>query len=436
MSEISFMGCVRFSLQLVMAEAVLVFSQPRRGKFLWRLILGGLGFLSSAGLIFYLGRRVSWNPLAAEVLYYFAVFALSLVFMRLLFFLSEKEILFVGIGGYAAQHLAFSLTQTADYIWGFQGGGGVSGFLYHGLFYILVPVSVYVFIIRQYQEQGELREKDPRMILLALVTIFITIVLSLTVRRAEGETYDYLQNFVCYVYGGLCCVLILYLLFHIPKENKLRRDQQILEQVVRVMGEQQKLSKESVEIINRKCHDIKHQLHALVSMEDSGERARYMEEIRQAISIYDAVYQTGNAALDFVLREKHLLCQEYRIQFSCMADGKALDFLDTLDIYALFGNALDNAIESVMKEKNLEKRLINMQVVRRARILHIHMDNYCKEPVVFEDGLPVTSKEDKACHGFGVRSIRHIAEKYDGNAVLKNQDQRFILDILIPVPEE
>lgn len=235
-------------------------------------------------------------------------------------------------------------------------------------------------------------------------------------------------------YYGLWYVLIPIVVYWLGV-RRVRREGELLEQVIRVMGEQQQLSRESMDIINRKCHDIKHQLRALMEMEDGGERRKYLEEIRGAMSIYDAVYQTGNAALDTVLREKALLCQEYEIKFSCMADGKALEFMDTLDVYALFGNALDNAVESVMREEDKEKRLINMRITKQMQILYIHLDNYCREPVRFEDGLPVTSKKDRENHGFGLRSIRHIAEKYDGEVVLKNQEERFILDLLLPILE-
>ena len=76
-----------------------------------------------------------------------------------------------------------------------------------------------------------------------------------------------------------------------------------------------------------------------------------------------------------------------------------------------------------------------MRITKQMQILYIHLDNYCREPVRFEDGLPVTSKKDRENHGFGLRSIRHIAEKYDGEVVLKNQEERFILDLLLPILE-
>lgn len=67
---------------------------------------------------------------------------------------------------------------------------------------------------------------------------------------------------------------------------------------------QQKSAKEAIDIINIKCHDLKHQIGALAKMDDPLARSKYLQEVSEAVSIYDAVYHTGNKALDYILREK------------------------------------------------------------------------------------------------------------------------------------
>ena len=433
MSELEFMSCIRFSLQLMMAGTVMTFYLPRRNCFFLRLAAGAAGYFVVMFFAFRAIQTAFGTMLIGQVVYYLCVFVVLLIFTALCFDIGEKELLFAGTGAYAIQHFAFSLAGMFDYLIGEWEDYYT---WYRWILYLAVPVIVYWTAIRDYRKKGELKERDIRMVLLAFVTIFITIVVSLLAREGGGGGAPWLRQFVCNIYAALCCMLTLFILFYIPKENRLYHEYQTLEQVIRVMGEQQQITKESVEIINRKCHDIKHQIKGLMQMEDTEEKKRYLEKIRQAISIYDAVYQTGNSALDFILREKGLRCQEYEIKFSCLTDGKALSFMENLDIYALFGNLLDNAIESVVKEEDVEKRLINLHVLKRAQTLHIHVDNYCNEEIRFEDGLPLTDKKDKACHGFGVRSIRHIAEKYKGELVVKKEKDRFVSDILIPVPDE
>ena len=109
--------------------------------------------------------------------------------------------------------------------------------------------------------------------------------------------------------------------------------------------------------------------------------------------------------------------------------------MEDMDISALFGNMLDNAIESVCRQKNQEKRLIGLYVTREKQFLRIRTENYCEEKLEFRNGLPVTTKADKHLHGYGMKSIRTIVEKYGGSAVASQKNNWFELKILIPVTE-
>ena len=66
--------------------------------------------------------------------------------------------------------------------------------------------------------------------------------------------------------------------------------------------------------------------------------------------------------------------------------------------------------------------------------LIIECENYFSGKLVFDDGLPLTTKSDSQNHGFGTHSIRTLSEKYDGTFKLSVQDDIFTLSILIPIP--
>ena len=169
-----------------------------------------------------------------------------------------------------------------------------------------------------------------------------------------------------------------------------------------------------------------------IGMEYNEARAlEYIEEMRKAISIYDATYHTGCEALDYILREKTLLSDEHHIVFSCMADGEALSFMNTTDIYALIGNALDNALERTIQEEE-KQRIISLRIHQRGQMVLLHLENTCSETPDFKEGLPVTTKTDKNYHGFGVKSMRYIVRKYDGEMLMRVQEGKFILDIAFP----
>lgn len=435
MSGFLFISCIRFSFQLLLSESIFLGMFPRRKQFFLRAFSGGIAYLMILKLIHLAVTAIPGDVLAVRIGYYLSVFLLMQLYVFFCFEISLEELIFAGTGGYATQHMAYAFSVILQYVFDYTDADYWHWLLVHVLPFVLIALLTWLCFVKPNREKGELVRNDVRMIWLSLLLLFVTVIVSLIARSDSSAVNSFLQRFICNVYSAFCCLLILLLLFHIPRENKLSHEKEAMEQIIHVMGERQQISRENIEIINRKCHDIKHQLKALENLEDREERRGYVKEIRDAISIYDAIYQTGNSALDSVLRDKGFLCQEYNIKFSCMVDGESLSLMDTLDIYALFGNALDNAIESVMQEEDEEKRLINMHVTRNGKMLHIHIDNYCKDNLTFEDGLPLTTKQDKNYHGIGVRSIRHIAEKYNGNVVMRYKNARFLLDLLIPLNE-
>ena len=155
-----------------------------------------------------------------------------------------------------------------------------------------------------------------------------------------------------------------------------------------------------------------------------------MEEI---IAAYDTKIATGNDALDVIMTEKGLLCREKGIEFTCMADGAALNFMEDADIYSLFGNALDNAIEASVGVTDSEKRIVGVVAKHTDGFLSVNIYNYFENEPKFRDGLPVTSKHDKESHGFGVRSIAMITEKYGGDLSINAKDGIFDLNLLFHV---
>ena len=63
----------------------------------------------------------------------------------------------------------------------------------------------------------------------------------------------------------------------------------------------------------------------------------------------------------------------------------------------------------------------------------IRVENYYEGGIEIEEGNPATTKEDRQFHGYGIKSIRYIVNKYDGAVYIDTEDQWFDLKILIPL---
>lgn len=228
---------------------------------------------------------------------------------------------------------------------------------------------------------------------------------------------------------------ILYAYHALLNEFHLRYERDTMENILQNQLMQYKLSRESIDLVNRKYHDLKHQIAVLRAENNADRRNAYLDEMESEIRVYEAQNKTGNDILDTVLTSKSLYCNKHKIGITCVADGQLLGFMDVMDICTIFGNALDNAIECELKIPEKEKRLIHLSVAAKKQFLTISIENYCEEETVFKDGLPLTSKKDHAYHGFGVKGIQHSAQKYGGSMTVSQEKNWFRLMVLIPLPQ-
>lgn len=233
----------------------------------------------------------------------------------------------------------------------------------------------------------------------------------------------------------LCGVALLYF-YRIQRAwLKSKTELVAMHNVLQQQYAQYCMYKENEEAINRHYHDLKHQLGVILNENDTGTRKKYLEDMFYDLRLHDSRNKTGNEVLDTVLTGKSMECVKDDIILMTVADGRQLSFMSTMDICSLFGNALDNAIESVKKIGDAEKRLIRTAVFSQDDWVVVRVENYFEDTLLYENGAIVTSKSDTANHGYGLKSIRHIAEKYGGSMKIVAKDNWFTLCVLFPREE-
>lgn len=425
---------LQFPFELMVSESVFLIGRERREGFFWKLPLAVVMQFVMSALWMNLCDSVLPERLFKYVFLYLGYALLTALPIYFCFDLSGKELLFIIAGGYATEHMTFTLSRMALFFLPF--GYAPYGSLPHlivsrYLIYFAGAAAVYLAIIRNNQSRTWFRKGDVRLAGLAVILMLTAIALSVNWSYPEENTGMILVEVICPAYSFLCSLLVLLMEYYVLRENNLKHEQEVMEQLLKMADTQQKSAREAIDIINIKCHDLKHQIKALAKMEDAKTRSQYLKEVQEAVSIYDATYHTGCKALDYILREKTLLFNEYHVDFSCLIEGETINFMSSADIYALMGNALDNAFHRVLKEAE-DERVISLHIKKQGEMILLHLENRCSRQLEFEDGLPVTDKEDKNQHGFGVKSIRYIAEKYNGDLFIQARDGKFYLDILFP----
>ncbi|WEV65864.1 GHKL domain-containing protein [Bifidobacterium sp. ESL0764] len=192
-------------------------------------------------------------------------------------------------------------------------------------------------------------------------------------------------------------------------------------------------SKENIESLGRISHDLKHQITALRAEVDPEHAAAGFEQLEASVREYSAQEHTGNSVLDVILTSKVKACTQHGITLTTVADGKLLGDMSSMDIATLFGNALDNAIEAAAQVPQPERRLIKLALYQHGQFTVIRVENYYESTLRTDDqGDLKTTKSDQRAHGYGVKSIKHIAGLYHGNVTIKARDHWFTLTVLLP----
>ena len=306
--------------------------------------------------------------------------------------------------------------------------GDLENWLLKILFSMAVNVAVGLTLARWMPEKGQY-QIGPRQMVSAWVFCIMSENLFIYGKVDLGAT---LFNIVLQFY----CITLLYLQSALFKKSSMRKELETIQLLWHQQKGQYQLSKETIELINHKCHDLKHQVQAIRAVKDEKERETYLEKIEKSVQIYSAIVRTGNEILDTILTEKSLICENSGIHISCVADGSLLAFMNPVDLYTLFGNALDNAIEAVRKLESKEKRVIDIMLYERQRFLMLQIVNPMCGEVKFEDGLPLTTKAKNGYHGYGMKSMLHTIQKYEGHLTTEVKNGCFYFNVMLPLERD
>lgn len=423
-------------IQFLVGTLLFSHGYAKKPHFAARMVTGiTIALLAFAAVLVPIGR-LPMQTLAGSVLKSILIYAFLLaenyILLRITFDESRRHILTGLMTGYAYQHFCAQvcLCIYALFSQDFDNlilGGFVFCFVEIGIFAV-IAAGIYFLFARpaNYTDKNGIQDKN--VWLLSLCTIGLLLLSSF---RDYYQDESLPLTLITRIFSMFCSVLLLLLRSGFFEQSHLQAEIQTIQQLHRREIAQYQQNKETIDLINTKCHDIRHRLAQYRSHPDAITREA-LAQLEKGISIYDCTIKTGNETLDVILTERSLLCQKMGITFSCIVDGSSLDALSPGDIYSLFGNAVDNAIEAVVQLPQEADRIISLNVRQRMGMLSILVENPYAGKVAFADGLPRTTKQDTQEHGYGIRSIQMIVQKYGGEMTV-TADEWFHLSILLPI---
>lgn len=418
---------VRYGYLAEYLAACLIFACnfPRRERF-WLRFAGCLAFfvglsefwyyISTNFPVVWLGFKII--PLIQYVLY----FVLAVPFIYLCFDRPLPVALFAGVAAISTQHGAYKAGELVQRLVTTVAPAYVGDILY---MCIIVPIYVAVYFLFRKGFRGLAKEY-----LASQQVVFLAVLLMLYTNVFQYSNEMAVQPYIIYaLYDILCCLFTLYIQYSNIKSGRREHEYKLMQHLQHLGEQQYNTAKSNMEMLDIKMHDIKHFLLGMKNVLTEEQIA----EIEKMASVYDSTVKSGNKVLDVIFTEKSLTCEQQGIGFEKIVDGSLLNFMTASDIYALFVNAIDNAIEAVSRVEDKNKRIISFMVRQSRGMVFIAEENCFSGELHFEDELPVTTKPNKMYHGFGMKSIRNVVEKYGGTLVIKAEGGIFRLNILLPM---
>lgn len=431
--------CDEFRNILAILVAGLVLALPsvgRRDKFPLRLLLSVVVCLVVVAWYLLLRDVIrSGIPTVAvyviSIAWYSAVLFLAGGAIAFCFHVNFTELVWFMLSAYAIQHIAY----IAVYECLFYGllANNVP-FWVQMVVYILFSVTfdffIWVWFRPQFKNKGRLYVPHSAKNSLVLL-LFLAFFLASTFINQHNAFADYVSiNWLSAASDFINCFFVLVVQFIALRNYRINSEKETVTALFENEKKQYEAFKKAVDYVNYKCHDLKHEL---LLLERKGKlNEPFVEEAMRDVAVYEAFINTDNETLNLLLTDKNITCVADGISFSSMIDNGVLKNMTETDIYALLGNLLDNAIESVSKEKDKEKRFIRLFIRKQGGISIIHQENYFEKELTFVNGLPKSTKGDDARHGFGMKSMRRIAESYGGSLRTVVADGMFKIDIIIP----
>lgn len=426
---------LQFNCMILIAEFLFLHKYPRRSHFIIRLIpvlAYTILFSSVFNDVLHLPFFSWYKSLFLNIPYfdiqYAIIYIVSVLCMWLCFDISFKHVIYYCTFAYVIQNFTFHLrviVRAAIF------KGDSSSWQYNisgAILMLVVYVAAYFLVKYRFRDKDDIPFDNGFVIAFVTGVIVVIGVFDIVSRNLMLATW------ALNVYAALVCVLLIMIQLGMFDRKKAVLEKEQIERLLATQAEQYSKQLANVDYINIKCHDLKHQIAVLKQEDNAVMRNELISESEKSIMIYENRVTTGNPVLDTLLTEKNFLCKKNNIRFSYIADGTAINAMHSTDICALFGNAIDNAVEYMSKNIEQSRRILTMQLERHSgtgSMIRVVFESSFDGELKLRDGIPETTKEDNRYHGLGLRSIRYIAQKYGGYMTVRAENGKFILSVIM-----
>lgn len=416
---------VGYFIEVLIAELLFLLPLKKRSHFLMRFLTSSI---ISCLIISRLSFETFYSPLAR---FLSLLFVIGISFAC--FFISfEGDSFLIAsscIAGVATQHIANkAITMLLLIPW--LNNLILLSSIYRIFLEVVVSAIIYMLIYVVFASNYKIEHSSIQSNILSIVIVLTCIGVN---RLVADNARPYLNyQLATSIYAIICCVFALTIQFYLSKWQQEKAEAAVISQLLSASEKQYEQWKAMVQLNNIHIHDLKHMLNNVEKL--AGKEHMEIPDlspIRNSIDNFIPLVKTGNEVIDVLLRNMHTLCKNENIRFNCVSYTEILGEFDSMSLYFLFANAIDNARDGAYKVTDPDKRLIDVSLKQFGDSVIIHIWNYFGGDISFDNGLPVRACQDKG-HGYGLKSIKLLVDKFEGSLKAQAEGDVFHLNIILP----
>lgn len=265
-----------------------------------------------------------------------------------------------------------------------------------------------------------------------LFSICVLVALVFNVDSMMNEKQEQLFWFFGFGLVGMN-IVVFYLLQYMADRERELQEKRIFEREARNQLKLYESISDSMEMQMAKTHEYQNQLacmQALFQKRQYEELGKYMEKINGVVLSDLDFINTNHAIVNAILNKKYQEAIEEGITVICKINDLSGIQMENQDIALLLSNLLNNAIAA--SAKCTERKLIKLKFFYKKDFTIFSVRNTYQGEIEYENGMIKTIKDDKQNHGFGIKNMIRVIEKYGGSYVIEHENGEFFFSIMIP----
>lgn len=234
------------------------------------------------------------------------------------------------------------------------------------------------------------------------------------------------------------CLFVSTIFLFFAYSNQVKKDRQAMQiqsELSRLQTEQsyyQILDQQNQQLMIY-AHDAKKHLAAIQALNEDPAIGSYVTKLSEQLKDYSKSRNSGNKLLDVMLHKYDIDCKMRDISFEYDVKVCNLSQLEDIDLVAILGNLLDNAVTA--SEQSSEK-YISVATIYRNRYSVIIVSNSCDTPPKLSGHHLISTKSGAGFHGFGMKSVAKSIKKYDGDYEWEYDAERQLFTVTVMIAGE